>query len=118
MQPDGIGPRRRAQSENAFRFSGMARFLDDQIPRREAKPGEHDDMARSRKSAEAAAVLRFDLDPRLQPGGAGGGHVLRAVCPGLPGRLDAADEDEMWVRIHRRGVPVERYFAFACFKHT
>ena len=62
MQSNRVGPRWRAQRENAFRFSGMARFLDDQVPRRETKPGEHDDMARAGKSVEARPVLRLDLD--------------------------------------------------------
>src|SRR5690606_31831594 len=45
MQAYRIWPRRRAQGENAFRLRCMAWFLDDQIPRREAQPGEHHDMA-------------------------------------------------------------------------
>ena len=59
MQADRVRASRGAQGENAFRFSGMARFLDNQIPRRLVQPGQDEDVAGPSRPA-GLAVGRVD----------------------------------------------------------
>ena len=104
VQPNRVWSRRGAKGKNTFRDSGMAGFLHNQIPRRTVEPGNDSNVTIGFQSLEAEPIGRVDFKRRLLAALARRRHVFGAILAVLPGRSDAADENNLRVSGGRRRV--------------
>ena len=106
MQADRVRPGRRAQRENAFWFSGVAGFLDNQIPRREVEPGQSRrcGWCRQDRAGRGDRAHRFQC-VACMPVARAAAMFFGQSSRARPRRADASDEHDMAVAASCRTGP-------------